>query len=412
VGAILLLLVQLPFILLAFTLGGVTLVQVAAAYCSLAAYLVLLANVGLLCSVVFRRGGLASSVTAIAIILYVIAAGALRFFALGLTTGGLVAPGSRMATALDRTARWWEDASIAFRINEIVKTGFHENPIGFQVVFSLCGALLCFVLSWVVFNRCTRDLHVSGPVRTDLLGPLIHLGRRRRSRPGKRLLEWKEFHFVAGGMPVQIVKFVAYGAFSAAIFWAAERYYNYAFARAGEFVAQAMLAVIVIESGLYASVLFHDEWRDRTLPLLAMLPVRTSNILYSKLAGCAPALLPALFWLLVGCMIWPDGLEQVVKCLLPSRLFFVLIWLLFLTLTIFFSLVVRWGALPLALAVMAGGAVCATICGLPVIGFYLAASQGGGVSEPGLFFVDAVIIVLIILLQTDVRRRIEIASSQ
>ena len=66
----LLLLVQFPFTLLAITLGGVTLNQVLAAYCSLTAYMVLLANVGLLCSVVFRRGGLASSVTGLLILLY------------------------------------------------------------------------------------------------------------------------------------------------------------------------------------------------------------------------------------------------------------------------------------------------------------------------------------------------------
>ena len=62
-GAILLLLVQLPFTLLAITLGGVTLNQVIAAYFSLMAYMVLLANVGLLCSVIKRRGGSSSSVT-------------------------------------------------------------------------------------------------------------------------------------------------------------------------------------------------------------------------------------------------------------------------------------------------------------------------------------------------------------
>ena len=249
--------------------------------------------------------------------------------------------------------------------------------------------------------------------RTDLLAPLIGLGRRRRSRPGKYLLAWKEFHFVAGGMAVQIVKFVAYGVLTATIFWAAERYYNYPFARAGEFVADAMLAAIAIESGLYASVLFHDEWRDRTLPLLAMLPLRTSSVLYAKIAGCAPALIPALFWLVAGCLIWPDGLEQILKCLFfPSRWFFILVWLLYLTLTIFFSLVVRWGALPLALAVMAGGALCAAMCGSPVLAIITMSNGGLGDSEMGIGLVDVVIGVLIWALQSDVRRRIEIASSQ
>jgi ABC-type transport system involved in multi-copper enzyme maturation permease subunit len=413
VGAMLLLLVQFPFTLLAITLGGVTLTQVLAAYCSLTAYMVLLANVGLLCSVAFRRGGMASSVTGILILLYMMSAVVIRFVALGLTTGGVIARSGSTADTLEGAAHWWADASIAFRINEITTTGFAGQPVGFQVGFSLVGSLVSFVLAWVGFNRFTRETHVTRRTDTDLLAPLVRLGRRRRSRPGKYLLAWKEFHFVAGGMPVQIVKFLTYGILTGTIFWAAERYYNYPFARAGEFVADAMLAAIIAESGLYASVLFHDEWRDRTLPLLSMLPLRTTNILYSKMAGCAPALIPALFWLVAGCIIWPEGLEQIVKCLiLPSRWFFVLTWLLYLTLTVFFSLVVRWGALPLALAVMAGGGICAGMCGSPVIMLITAANQGTSPSEMGFLFVDVVIGVLIVLLQTDVRRRIEIASSQ
>jgi hypothetical protein len=144
-----------------------------------------------------------------------------------------------------------------------------------------------------------------------------------------------------------------------------------------------------------------------------MLPIRTLSIVNSKIAGCAPALIPALFWLLAGCLIWPDGVSQVVKCLiLPSRWFYGLVWLLFLTLTLFFSLVVRWGALPLALAVMAGGGFVASCCGAPIITLIATVSQQSGPSEGGFLLVDVVIGSLIGLLQSDVRRRIEIASSQ
>ena len=51
VGAFLMLVVQLPFILLAVTLGGVGLIQILAAYSSLLAYLFLVCNLALLCSV-------------------------------------------------------------------------------------------------------------------------------------------------------------------------------------------------------------------------------------------------------------------------------------------------------------------------------------------------------------------------
>jgi ABC-type transport system involved in multi-copper enzyme maturation permease subunit len=413
-GAVLLLLVQFPFTLLAITLGGVTLGQVLAAYFSLTAYTILLANVGLLCSVVFLRGGMASIVTGLLLILHIVAGAAVRAVTLGLVNSGLVAGRGSVEEWLENLAASLDSASIAHRMAEIMTTGFAGNPLGFQVLTSLAVAGVCFFLAWAGFNRFTRAAHISRSARTDFLAPLVGLGRGRRSRPGRRVLFWKEFHFVAGGMPVQIVKFIVYGLMTLAILWSGERYYNYPFARAGEFVADAMLAVIVIESGLYASVILHDEWRDRTLPLLTMLPIRSSTILYSKIAGCAVALIPALIWLLVGCLIWPDGLEQIGKCLiLPSRWFYVLVWLLFLTLTVFFSMVVRWGALPLALAVMAGGSFCAGLCGSPVIAILTAVNQFGSPSaEGGFLLVDLVIGTLIVLLQIDVRRRIEIASSQ
>ncbi len=410
-GTILLLLVQFPFILLAITLGGVTLSQVLAGYFSLAAFMVLLANVGLLCSVVFRRGGLASVMTGLALLLYLAAGSLIRLVAFGLSNGGVIAPKGAVADWFERVGSGCDRASIAYRIYEIVQTGFAGTPVGFHVLVSLAGAAGCFFLAWIGFHRFTRDARIHERRRGDLLAALIRLGQSRRSRPGKYMLAWKEFHFVAGGIPVQFVKFLFYGLLTAAVFGVAEQYLNYSFAQAGKFVAVAMLSAIVVESGLYASVIFHDEWRDRTLPLLTMLPVSTQTIMYSKIVGCMPALIPACFWLIIGCVIWPDGTEEIAKSLfLPSRWFYALVWLLFLTLTIFFSMVVRWGALPLALAVMAGGSFVSSCCGAPV--WLMTANQGSGAAEVGFLLVDGVVGTLIVLLQLDVRRRLEIASSQ
>jgi ABC-type transport system involved in multi-copper enzyme maturation permease subunit len=411
-GTILLLLVQLPFTLLAITLGGVTLDQVVAAYCALMAYMVLLANVGLLCSVVYRRGGTASGITALFLIGYFAASGVINGLQFGLIHGGLIASRGEIDRYFDKASNWCSDASVFYRVQTIMRTGFAESPLGFQVGFSLAGAVAFFAVAWIGFHRFTRDSKSGSGPRVELLARFVGLGRGRRSRPAGRPVAWKEFHFVAGGLPVQLAKFVVYGMVSALVFWAADRYYGYPLSSAGQYVAWTMLGFIVAESSMYASVMFHDEWRDRTLPLLTMLPIKPSSILTSKMAGCVPALIPALLWLLVGCAIWPDGPEELVKCLFqPSRWFFALVLLLFLTLTIFFSMVVRWGALPLALAVMAGGAFVSSCCGAPIFGL-LSASREAGSAEVGFFLVDAVIATLIFGLQFDVRRRLEIASAQ
>jgi hypothetical protein len=413
VGANLLLLVQFPFTLLAITLGGVTLLQVLAVYCSLAAYMVLLANVGLFFSIACRRGGAASISTLLFLILYFAAAPGLMAIRLGLLNGGVIAKSGWIDRHFEDAAELCRSGSIWNRIESITQTVFGDSPIGIQVLFSLLVAAMFFLLAWGTFHYFTRDARGSASPKVDLVSQLVGLGRKHRARPGRRPLAWKEFHFVAGGMPVQIVKFLIYGAMTGLVFWAAERYYGYSLAQAGEFVAIMMLVVITLESSMYASVIFHDEWRDRTLPLLTMLPIRPSSIIHWKIAGCLPALIPALVWLIAGCVIWPQGLEEFAKVLfLPSRWFVVLVAALFLTLTMFFSMVVRWGALPLAIAVMALGVLVSGCCGSPVFSMMMAVNRETGFAEGGFLLVDIVILTLIVGLQFDVRRRFEIASSQ
>ena len=218
---------------------------------------------------------------------------------------------------------------------------------------------------------------------------------------------------MTGGMQMQVAKFIFYGAAVGLTFWAAERYYNYSFAQSGQFVAWGMLGAITFEACLYASRVFHDEWRGRTLPLLAMVPGQPATIVTSKAVGCVPALVPAMFWLVAGCLIWPNGLEEFGKSLiLPSRWFYGLLLMLFMTLTAFFSMIVRWGALPLAGSVMAAGMFFSSCCGSPVYMMLSVTGRDADSFELGFALVDAVIVTLIAGLQFDVRRRVEIASGQ
>jgi hypothetical protein len=223
---------------------------------------------------------------------------------------------------------------------------------------------------------------------------------------------WKEFHFTTGGWLVMWLKLVVYGLVVLGIFWAAERYYTYTLSDAAFAAIAVMLVVILIESSLYVSRIFHDEWRERTLPLLMMLPIATPRLVYSKVAGCLPALLPAIGWLIVGCVILPNGAEEVAKTLImPSRWFWGLIGVLLLTLTAFFSLVVRWGALPLALAVMLTGATFGGCCFSPVAPILMSFGGNNEGIEGAFFCIDSVIVLLILGLQFDVHRRLEIVAS-
>ena len=210
-GTILLLLVQLPFTLLAITLGGVTIEQVLAAYCSLMAYMVLLANVGMLCSVVYRRGGSASAATLLFLIVYFSAAHVIRGIQFGLIHGEAIASRGEVDQYFNDAADWCRDISVFYRLETIMRTGFSDSPLGVQVQASLAGALGFFAVAWIGFRHFTRDAKISTGRRVEFLARFIGLGRGRRSRPGPRPVAWKEYHFVAGGLPVQVAKFVAYG---------------------------------------------------------------------------------------------------------------------------------------------------------------------------------------------------------
>ncbi|MSR56098.1 MAG: hypothetical protein EXS05_00250 [Planctomycetaceae bacterium] len=412
VGAILLLMVQFPFTLLAITLGGVTLGQVLAAYCSLTAYMVLLANVGLLSSVVQRRGSSASAVTVIVLILYFSAGLLLGGIRLGLTNSGAVAAGSGVDRKLQSLAELGSDASVLTRLMAIMATGFSESVFGFQAASNVAAAVVCFLLAWAGFNSFTRDWRATSALSPHRAWPWPR-SRGARRRPQRHPLVWKEFQFITGGFPAIWVKLVAYGLMTLSILWAADRYYAYSLDRAALFVVFAMLGLMVVESSLYVSRIFHDEWRERTLPLLMMLPIATPRMVYSKVAGCLPALLPALLWLLVGCAILPDGVEQIGKALiLPSRWFYALVIGLFLTLTGFFSLVVRWGALPLALAVMLTGSAFGGCCFSPMLSFLMSVGDQAVGVEGAFLCVDIVVALLIAGLQFDIHRRLEIVAAQ
>lgn len=413
VGALLLLLVQFPFTLLAITLGGVTLEQVLACYFSLTGYLILLANVGLLCSVMGRRGSSASAMTVLFLIFYFSAGILISTLKTGLQNGGLAPAGSRTDFALGDLQVACTEASVFTRLNEIMQTGFAESAMGFQF-WSNCGvAAFSFGLAWVLFNRFTDPARSKGGSSAQRFARL-RAGSRTHGRPRRNSIVWKEFHFTTGGWPAVGGKFVFYGLVVGGILWAADRYWSYTLGEGAQAATLTMLVLFALEASFYISRILHDEWRERTLPLLMMLPIPTAKMVYSKIAGCLPALLPALFWLFVSCGTMPDGPQQFLYTLiLPSRWFWGLLVVLFLTLTAFFSLVVRWGALPLAIAVMLTGGSFGGCCFSPVMGMVMMLSGSGGEgSEAGFLCVDIVVALLIAGLQFDIHRRLEIVASQ
>jgi ABC-type transport system involved in multi-copper enzyme maturation permease subunit len=407
INTLLLLGVQFPFTLLAVTLGGATVTQIVAGYAALAAFLVLTANVGLLASVAFRRGGTASWVVSLFFLIYFLARPLLD----GLTKSQWIAapPGSRADQIIQAVGL----GSVWTRLQEIFSTGFAGPTLGLQF-WSNCGlALVSFLVAWGSFNYFTNPRRM-GAATPDLADRLQRLFGSKRPRPRSHPVMWKEYQFVTGGSRFLIARFCCYLLFVilgvlAGLFWG-----QASSDETAQVISVIVLGLVIVEACFYASRLLHDEWREHTLPMLLMLPIPVHRILLTKLAGCVPALIPGLSCLVISLCFWEGGLEYLWNTLfLPSYWMFVIVFVLMLTLTMFFSLVVRWGALPLAIAVMLFSSTFAGCCFVPAFTTVMGTSGGSIVGrEAACAVIDAILILLILALQFDIQRRLEIASAQ
>lgn len=351
ISAVLLLLVQLPFTLLAITLGGITLQQVVDVYCALAAYLLLIANLGLCCSVICARSSQASGLMAVLLI---------GFFALPpigrQLLGSLPAPGPAARAGLVLCEGLYS-ASILTRLTATLSTGFNASVFGPQLISNLAAAVSFFLISWALFDRCTRNLTATtAPVSGWLFQPTR---RGRFSRPGRvwnNAVLWKDFHFVSGGKTLFMLKFLVYGALAVALpfllRWLepgrppSDGY--------GELLMSCAGVVFLVEASVYASHVFQCEMKWNTLPALILLPIPTRRIAWTKVAGCALGLIPICFYFELGCILAQNGRQTEGSALELQALWVaVLYYLVFLHLTALLSLIYKWGSLPAALFCMA-----------------------------------------------------------
>jgi len=346
VTAVVFLSAQFPFTLLAITLGGVTISQVLAAYWSLLAHLLLVAGLGLFCSVVCRRSASAAAATTVVLIVFLMIVPPLYF-----TLGGFGTPTGIQPWVL-ALCDWLYHASVFMHLGTTLTTGFAESAFSYQVKSNIGAALFFFAVSWLVFERFNGQERSTSPTRGLLLRRNFRIRLLRTPRAWSNALIWKDFHFIAGGPSMSILKFLLYG--SVVAFCG----YSFFFDLRGNFTADDFRGFVVVTSfmaclvelSLFASRVFHVEYRWQTLPNLMGLPRSAAYIGYSKVVGCMLGVVPAATILLIGLAVLP-GHQEIFE---GSLGFWVtMAWFgVFLHLISFLSLYVKWGALPLAIAIM------------------------------------------------------------
>ena len=353
-AALLLLVVQLPFTLLAVTLGGISAHQIFAAYVTLGAYVFFLCNLALLASVLAPRTSISAMFTG-------------GFLLLTPSLGGAMVAAPKIAAlphfqgkadaAAATLAEWGAallEASPFDQLAAITQTGFSGAILGWQAGTNLGGGLLCFALAWALFDIATgeRRFFVSG---------------RIVPRPGKRFARyaperawlisataWKDFHFIHGGRLTMLAKFLAYALLCG---WEIIQAWPAAdlFGSAARGILGWALLGLTIELALAGSRMLREEVRHKTLVGLAALPFAMRHIALMKIDGVRRSLLP------VKCAFAIGGIAMIADLIFNFRgwsfewivmlyvcgYLWTQIWF-FAHVAAYFSLRLRWGALPVS----------------------------------------------------------------
>jgi len=353
---------QVPFTMLAITLGGISLPQVIAAYVSIAAFLVLVSNLALFGSVLFRRTSSSAVFTGVSLFLF--------FALLPLATAlaklpvqmGLLVSSSSAVQALEALSEFAEAASPFSRVGIILSTGFRESAVSFQVWSNLALGVTFFLLSWALFEKYCGEQKESAPSRG---GVAPARGRRRVFSPGRpweQALAWKDFYFLAGGKLWIGIKLLVYGLpLLVARCWPQKLGGPPPWDDFGLVMFWIMIAFIGVELSFAASSIFRVEHQGQTLSSLAMLPKGIRRVAYEKLLGIIPSLAAAGFYLLLSIPLVTKLAGEIVRDFswssksdvmgLFAIIFVGLQGVFFLHLVTNLSLRVKRGALPLAVGI-------------------------------------------------------------
>ncbi len=429
-NALLLLAIQFPFVQLAVTLGGVHLRQIQAVYITLAGYIMIMAGLGVLASVVARRTRGAAMIVSAAVMLPLLTQMVLAIFGLSGATAPLLA-NAREAIA------WISIWAVVERLGEVMSLGFDESPLGVQLYCHLGGAAAMFITSWLIFERCTRQPHtaaesglisrkVRSVFRMRTLGlsilitlpllvivfvaypyarsaftgfgvqrvptyeavvavtlalavglPLVTaivaaLRRKAVGRDigecwsGSRSLIWKDLHFVSGGAVGLMYRIVLYSLITGLIAFLLGYFGgDWEWSVLGGWMLGVGLVAGTFELASNVGRGLRTELQWQTLSTLALLPQSIRSIVWSKLlsglAALAPAAVMVLFGLLTLLEPMTEGIADLVNrtngsfvnllelLYLPMMITLVLLEIaVFVELTAFFALTIRWGYVVLA----------------------------------------------------------------
>ena len=359
VGAVILLMSQFPFTFLAVTLGGVSVNQVFAIYVALLAYVVFLIGLGLFCSAWCRRSSAAGALMFILLFGFFIVPPLGNVLVQGAISEGYLSAYGFFAGACTATFDGMTASSVITRLDAVLTSGFSGSVLGAQVVSDVLIGLCFFGLTWLTFERFTREEHEAAPGR-------VLVARRKGifrifspGRTWRRALIWKDFYFMSGGRLMMIAKSLLCGGL-VALFWYIMMKQSYGRrldpVALGAVIIPFMLVLLFLDLMVQAARLLSEEVKWKTLPNIMMLPLTTRQIVRRKLAGVLLSEIPYVVVFIFGLALvskdsWDIRWKDVSDIVLPLSIG-MLGSVFFLYLVTFFSLLTRYGGIPLAFLTM------------------------------------------------------------
>jgi ABC-type transport system involved in multi-copper enzyme maturation permease subunit len=312
IGLLLLLAFQIPFTLLAVTLGGVATQQVFAAYALLGTYLIALTCLGLFFSVVLTKVWRAVIMTLAVCLGLTLLPVCLESMSDRLNPTGLlwdqqkqtivnpsperpvetsVSPLEiKVANQLQRAAAWIETVTPWTHSRQLTGGSSQSIQISRSLLVHATFAAFFFGLAWLLFDRYCGDESRYGESRK---GQPIRQRFRffRLPRATHRPVAWKDFHFNFGGRLWFILRLLAYPIIAAIVIFQSSPSITREAIVNGTWIVG--LLVLYLDLSFFVIRSWGPEVWDRNLSQLVLTPRSMPQLNLQKLVALAVALIPS-----------------------------------------------------------------------------------------------------------------------
>ena len=349
--AVSLLAIQVPFMMFAVTLGGVTVHQILGGFVIVGSYLLLAYGAGLFSSTVCRTGTAASRMTFGILILANVWPAIVDVALEALSILGAVSPESARDVVLGLA-----EHSAWGALTATVETNYGNPLLGSASLIHACGGIAFFLCAWVLFDSI--ELRAGREVKKrTLLGYDSWGGQQRVPRFSGNAMAWKDYRLFVGGRRGILIRVVLYGVGMLVL----GLYYNpfsdeltrHTF---GRYALYGIGIGVLLDMGSLAGRVFRDEILWQTYSTLLLLPKSVLQISYGKMVGCMVAIVPALCYLIPAILCCESAMILYIG---PVLLGFGAALCLILPLITYSSLWLNRGAFPLlvfACATLGAGA--------------------------------------------------------